>query len=113
MKKYHIGVIGIGMGSTLLEINKDKTSKLEVIGVSDIDLERAKTCADQYHLKYVFDDYKDLIKQKDIDIVAVYSPDHLHGEHCIESLKGQKHVICTKPMVTKVEDAKKIISLVL
>jgi predicted dehydrogenase len=112
MKKYHIGVIGIGMGSTLLEINKDKTSKLEVIGISDIDLRRAKTLGDQYHLKYVFDDYKDLIKQKDIDIIAVYSPDHLHGEHCIAALKCQKHIICTKPMVTNVEDAKKIISLV-
>jgi predicted dehydrogenase len=112
MKKYKIGVIGIGMGSTLLAINKDKTSQIEVIGISDIDLDRAKKLATEHDLKYVFDDYKDLIKQDDIDIVAVFSPDHLHGEHCIASLKLGKHVICTKPMVTKEEDSKKIVEIV-
>ncbi len=111
MKRYKIGIIGIGMGSTLLEINNDNTSKLEVIGISDTNMEKAIELGRRYSLKYVFSDYNDLINQKDIDIIGVYSPDHLHAEHCIAALKNSKHIICTKPMVTTVEDAKRIIKL--
>ncbi len=112
MKKYKIGVIGIGMGSTLLEINADSSSKLEVIGICDFDIQKAESLGSQYQLKYICKDYRDLVTQKDIDIIGVFSPDHLHGEHCIEALNNGKHVICTKPMVTKIKDAKDIIKLV-
>ena len=112
MKKYGIGVIGLGMGSTLLEINKIETSKLEVRGVCAAHYDKAKYFKDLYKLKYAAKDYKELLDKDDIDIIGVYSPDHLHAEHVIAALEAGKHVICTKPMVTSVEDAKKIVNLV-
>ncbi len=112
MKKYGIGVIGLGMGSTLLEINKDPASKLEVRGVCSAHYEKAKHYKELYNLKFAAKDYRELVESNDIDIVGVYSPDHLHAEHCIAALEAGKHVICTKPLVTSVEDAKKIVNLV-
>ena len=47
-----------------------------------------------------------------MDVVCVYSPDHLHAEHCIVALENGKHVVCTKPMVTTLEDARKLVELV-
>lgn len=112
MKKYKIGIIGLGMGSTILEINKIKESNLEVIGVCDNDLDRAEKFKRDFGLKYAFSDFKELITLKDIDIIAVFSPDHLHAKHCIEALKNNKHIICTKPMVTSLEEAKSVVNLV-
>ena len=112
MKKYRIGVIGAGMGSTVLEINKHPESSLEVIGICSLEKDLMDNLKKTYGLKYAVLDYKELIAKDDIDIIAVYSPDHLHAQHCIEALKAGKHVICTKPLVTSLEDAKKIVNLV-
>ena len=49
--------------------------------------------------------------QKDIDVIAVYSPDHLHAQHIIDALNAGKHVIVTKPMVTSLADALKIMEI--
>ena len=57
-------------------------------------------------------DYQALVSRNDIDVVAVYSPDHLHAEHCAAAIEAGKHVICTKPMVTNLEDAKRLVGLV-
>jgi predicted dehydrogenase len=40
--------------------------------------------------------------------VAVFSPDHLHGEHCLAALRAGKHVLVTKPMVNKLSEAVEI-----
>jgi len=112
MKKFNIGVIGLGMGSTLLEVNDHMEIPLEVTGICDTDLEKVENLKKQYGLKYVTADYLELIDKPDIDIIAVFSPDHLHALHCIDALKNSKHIICTKPLVTSIDDAKTIIKLV-
>jgi len=57
-------------------------------------------------------DYRKLIERPDIDVIAVYSPDHLHTEQASAALQAGKHVICTKRCVTTVEDAAKLVKLV-
>jgi len=47
-----------------------------------------------------------------VDAVCVFSPDHLHAEHCMAALMCGKHVVCTKPMVTRLEDARSLVDLV-
>ncbi len=112
MKKFNIGVIGLGMGSTVLGINNITESGLEVVGICDKDFKKARNCQQSYGIKYLTDNYEELVENNEIDIIAVFSPDHLHAEHCIAALENGKHVICTKPMVTGLEDAKKIVKLV-
>ncbi len=112
MKSYKVGVIGTGMGSTVLEVNKFSDIRLEVIGVCSKSIKRAERYKSLFGLKYAFDDYRRLIEVDEIDIIAVFSPDHLHAEHCLEALRAEKNVICTKPLVTSLDDAKEIVKLV-
>jgi predicted dehydrogenase len=112
MKKYGIGVIGLGMGKSLLEINKFPDSKLEVRSICAPRINKVQAIKEEYGIKEGVTDYMKVIENKDVDIVAVFSPDHLHAEHCIAALKAKKHVICTKPMVTTLDDAREVVSLV-
>jgi predicted dehydrogenase len=57
-------------------------------------------------------DHRQLAARDDVDVVGVYSPDHLHAQHCIAALERGKHVVCTKPMVTSLEDARRLVRLV-
>src|SRR5207245_1287217 len=38
--------------------------------------------------------------------------DHMHAEHCLAALAAGKHVICTKPMVTSLADARELVRAV-
>jgi len=111
MKNIGVGVIGLGMGSSMLGINTQEDSHLEVRALCDANFDRLKAVAERHKIEYVTEDYQELVRRDDIQIVGVYSPDHLHGEHAIAALKAGKHVICTKPMVTTIEHCEAIVEL--
>ncbi|MEZ4867019.1 MAG: Gfo/Idh/MocA family oxidoreductase [Caldilineaceae bacterium] len=111
-KDIGIGVIGVGMGANVLPINLDPTSRLQVRAVCAQNADRAQRLADQWQLPFWTTDYRQVIERPDIDVIAVYSPDHLHIEHAGAALRAGKHVICTKPMCTTLEDAATLVNLV-
>ncbi|MBI3969721.1 MAG: Gfo/Idh/MocA family oxidoreductase [Chloroflexi bacterium] len=111
-KDIGVGVIGIGMGLTVAAINRDPASRLEVRALCATRPERLAAAARERDIGFVTTDHHELIARPDIDVVGVYSPDHLHFEHARAALEAGKHVICTKLMVTRVEDAAELVRLV-
>ena len=111
-KDIGVGVIGIGMGENMLALNEDTSSRFEVRGLCARTKSKAEALAHKWNIPIATTDYWEIIDCKDIDVVGIYSPDHLHGEHAISALKAGKHVVCTKPMVTKMEDCEEIVRLV-
>ena len=111
-KDLGIGVIGIGMGTSLAMINDDPDSRLEVRGFAAPNAERVREACDQAGVAFGTTDIDELVNRDDIDVVGVFSPDQLHFEHCVAALNAGKHVICTKPLVTKAEDARALAKLV-
>src|SRR5579883_2326320 len=112
VKDIGIGVIGIGMGLTLAAINREASSRMVVCGLCATRRDRLEAAAQQWGIDFITTDYRELIARPDVDVVGVYSPDHLHAEHALAALRAGKHVICTKPMVTRVEDAVELVRLV-
>jgi predicted dehydrogenase len=112
MKEIGIGVIGIGMGSNLLPINRVADSRLEVRGLCSQTPDKLTQLASRWGVDYYTTDYRELIARDDIDVIAIYSPDHLHIEQATAALNAGKHIICTKPMCTNLEDAIALVRLV-
>lgn len=110
-KSIGIGLIGLGMGRDLISLNYDPESRFEVRGICSATASKVESIAKEHGIPFWTTDYKELINRKDIDVIAVYSPDHLHAIHCIDALKANKHVVVTKPMVTSLEDAIEITRL--
>lgn len=48
-------------------------------------------------------DYRRLLDRKDIDAIAVTSPDNFHQEHAVAALQAGKHVFCEKPLAITVD----------
>lgn len=111
-KDIGIGVIGIGMGLDLIYVNDDPDSRMEVRGLCALPLDKVKQVATEKSINFYTDDYRELISRKDIDIIGVFSPDHLHATHIIDALNSGKHVLVTKPMVTSLDDGLKIYKIV-
>ena len=79
------------------------------MAVCDIIPEKAEGVAAKFDAKpfYSIDDV--LKSQIGIDVIVVCTPNGLHAEHSIKSLKAGKHVLCEKPMCLKSTDAAKMI----
>jgi len=107
-KDIGVGVIGIGMGLDLVSLNDDDGSRMEVRGLCATSIDKVKKAGMDKGISFTTDDYKKLIDRKDIDVVGVFSPDHLHAEHIKYALDAGKHVLVTKPMVTDLKDALEI-----
>ena len=110
----NLGVIGMGlrnMASTLTLLEREPDLRYRLTGMCAVPREAAEECARAFKIPFCTTDYRELVARKDVDVVAVYSPDHLHAEHCAAALEAGKHVVCTKPMVTTLDDAKRLVAL--
>lgn len=111
-KEIGVGVIGIGMGANMLFLNRDPNSRFEVRGLCAPNPVKLGALADKWQIPFRTIDYHELLARPDIQVIGVYSPDHLHAEHAKAALLAGKHVVCTKPMCTNVEDAAELVRLV-
>jgi predicted dehydrogenase len=111
-KEIGVGVIGLGMGRNMLAINADTASRLVVRGACDTDEDLLGAVQRQYELPFVTNDYRELLERPDIQVIGIYSPDHLHLEHIEAAAQAGKHIICTKPMCVALEEAHRIVAAV-
>ena len=110
-----LGVIGMNptnMGSTTALLKDVPNLKYELRGMCAKRADVLENYAKQIGVEFWTTDYRELVVREDIDVIAVYSPDHLHAEHCAAAIEAGKHVVCTKPMVTQLDDAKRLVALV-
>lgn len=130
MKKFGLGVIGMGFGSILLSINEQKGYSREVRGNADPGdtgecvfeirgiadawkpMEALEQLAKKYRIPHYANDYNEIINRPEIDAVAVYVPDALHHQVSMAALRAGKHVLCTKPMTASIKDAVEIVQTV-
>ena len=105
-KDIGVGVIGLGLGATLLPLNRDPETRLVVRGAcSARPASLAKETLDPWDVAFYTNDYRELARRDDIRIVGVFSPDELHYEQCLAAIEAGKHVICTKPLATRSDHA--------
>jgi predicted dehydrogenase len=72
--------------------------------VCDVVEEKAHQLAKEYNAKVYYNIEELLEKERDLDVVAVCTPNGLHAEHSIKALKAGFHVLCEKPMALRVAD---------
>lgn len=81
----------------------------QLAAVCDTDLAKAKALGEKYNVPF-FESLKEMLDARpDIDVVSVCTPNGLHAEHSIQSLKAGKHVLCEKPMAISVTDCSAMI----
>ena len=115
MTRIRLGVIGMGptnMASTLTLLGDEPDLRYTITAICGLPEEVIRRCARDIEAPFWTTDYRQLVARDDVEVVCVYSPDALHAEHCIAALEHGKHVVCTKPMGTRLEDAQRLVRLV-
>ncbi|MFV8346796.1 Gfo/Idh/MocA family protein [Flavobacterium sp. ZB4P13] len=103
MEKINFAIIGCGRIAQRHAEHINNNGNL--VAVCDIDNEKSDLLAEKYEAK-AFYSIEEMLNSDDlnIDVVAVCSPNGLHSNHSILSLKSGYHVICEKPMAINVSD---------
>ncbi|SDN95358.1 Predicted dehydrogenase [Paenibacillus sp. yr247] len=109
-KSYSLGVIGLGEGKGLIK-GLYGHPELKVLAVCDVNEALINKVKSDYDVPHGYTDLALLIAREDIDIVAIYTPDQLHLEHIQACFRAGKHVICTKPLVNSLGEARKLMQL--
>lgn len=106
MNKIRVGLIGCGR---IAHRHAGHIKRLgELVAVCDVNEEKAQELGEAYDVPW-FTSAEELLKIKDMDVVAVCSPNGLHAEHTIAALNAGFHVLCEKPMALNSADCEEMI----
>lgn len=111
MARARVGIIGTGWWATHAHLPSLTTyGDAEVIGVADIDGERARITADAFGVPEAFDNHMDLLALQP-DAVVVVTPHHTHYQLVKDSLNAGADVMVEKPMVLDPAQAWELVEL--
>src|SRR4051812_29776570 len=86
-----------------------KINGVQLVGIADDDKNRGTNAAERYQTQY-FSHYQELLQQ-DIEAVIITSENSKHREHVVAAAKAGKHILCEKPIASKLEDAEAMIEV--
>jgi predicted dehydrogenase len=86
-------------------------AKIKMVGVASYPISDAQKGVEQAGFEFATEDYRDLLKRDDIDIIDVCTPNISHKEIIIDALNAGKHVICEKPLAMDLAEAKEILEI--
>ena len=110
MKDNNLSIAIIGCGN-IYQIHADAIrdhDQAYLLAVVDNQKERVETAAAEYNCTS-YQDYQEMLKEPEIDVVHICTPHHLHYSMAIDCLEAGKHVLVEKPMAKDVDGAKKMI----
>jgi UDP-N-acetyl-2-amino-2-deoxyglucuronate dehydrogenase len=102
MKTWNFGIIGAGLIADFHAKAIADIPNAKLIGCCDKIQDRANKLANKYDVK-AFENYEEMLKGDDVDIVTIATPSGFHMEPTIAAAEAGKHVICEKPLDVTLE----------
>lgn len=108
-RKIRMGIVGGNFGAAF-QWHLDPGCTVEA--VSDLIPDRRDNLKRAYKCDKAYDSLEELIKDKNVDAVAIFTGAPYHVKHVIACLEAGKHVFCAVPAAMNIEDAHKLLAAV-
>jgi len=100
------GLIGCGRIATAVHLPAMmKIEGLKVKAASDINEKNLRETVEKFHIDEEYLNYREMLREADIDAVWICTPPETHQEIVLDCLKADKHTLCEKPLSTSLEGA--------
>ena len=116
-KKRRVGLIGCGWYGKVDVLRLIQIAPVEVVSLCDVDSKMLSEAADivasrQASKKrpHLFKDYREMLREKDLDIVEVATPDHWHALPMIAAVEAGFDVYCQKPISVDVVEGQAMLA---
>ncbi|MEY3898243.1 MAG: hypothetical protein RLZZ214_3764 [Verrucomicrobiota bacterium] len=111
MSQVNIAIVGLGFGAEFIPIYQHHPDA-NMYAICQRTQAKLDEIGDKYGIAKRYTSYDDLLADPDVHAVHINSPIPDHGRQAIQALKAGKHVACTVPMATTVEECRQIVELV-
>lgn len=112
MEQLRIGMIGVGgRGGLWRHWHQPEKGRSQIVAGADI----SETALNRFSSEhggnpYATLDYRRLLDRRDVDAIAVCSPDFCHEEHAVAVLESGKHLFLEKPMAISIAGCDRILA---
>jgi predicted dehydrogenase len=104
-----VAIVGLGFGKEFIPIYQCHPHA-EMYAICQRTREKLDEVGDQFGVAARYTDFGELIADPAVDAVHINSPIHLHAPQSIAALEAGKHVACTVPAATTVEECAAIVA---
>jgi predicted dehydrogenase len=105
-----VAIVGLGFGAEFIPIYQAHPHA-EMTAICQRNEQSLNDIGNAFGVEKRFTDFQQLLADPEIDAVHINTPIPNHAELTLAALAAGKHVACTVPMATSVEDCRKIVEL--
>ncbi len=106
----NVAIVGLGFGAEFIPIYQ-RHPDAHLAAICQRTPAKLSAIGDAFGIEKRFTRYEDVLADPDIDLVHINTPIPDHGPQAIAALEAGKHVACTVPMATSIDDCRKIVEL--
>jgi len=110
MDPIRVAIVGCGRISDLHQLGYRNRTDAKIVAVCDSNKRRASNKARAWVVDKVYSDYQQVLEDKDIDLVELLTPHHLHCPMTVQAAEAHKHVSVQKPMALSAHEADQMIA---
>ncbi len=107
-KVLRVGIVGLEFGAEFIPIYQ-RHANAEMYAICQRTQSKLDEVGDKYGIEVRYTNYDAMLADPNIDIIHINTPLQLHADQVVAALEAGKHVGCTIPMATSVEDCKRIV----
>jgi predicted dehydrogenase len=105
------GILGTGFIAGEFAKGLNSVNQGQLYGVASRNPANAQAFAKIFQLTQVYDSYAELVKDPDIDVVYIATPNQTHKDLCILCLEAGKPVLCEKPFTLNAQETREVIEV--
>ncbi|MEE2706750.1 MAG: Gfo/Idh/MocA family oxidoreductase [Planctomycetota bacterium] len=110
-KQVNVAMIGLGFGAEFIPIYQAHANA-NVIAICRRNEAELNKVGDQFGIERRYTKYEDVLADADVDYVHINSPIPDHAWMSLAALDAGKHVMCTVPMATTIDECRQLVEKV-
>lgn len=110
-RQLNVAMIGLGFGAEFIPIYQ-ALPLTQVVALCRRNESELKQSGKQFGIDRLYTKYDEVLADPDVDFVHINSPINDHAWMSLKALDAGKHVMCTVPMATSIEECKQIVEKV-
>src|SRR6476661_7508543 len=109
-RKINMAIVGLGFGAEFIPIYQQHPF-VQMYAICQRNEAKLNAIGEAFGIEKRYSSFDELLKDTNVDAVHINTPIPEHGPQSIRALKAGKHVACTVPMATSIDDCRKIVTL--
>jgi UDP-N-acetylglucosamine 3-dehydrogenase len=110
MDPVRVGLIGVGAFGESHLIAYRSLPYVRIAAICDVNATRVQEIAKRYGVARWYTDYREMLREVDLDAVSVTTPEDAHLAPVLAALQAGKHVLVEKPIATRLDEAEQMLA---